>query len=224
VTEIGSGHGEGQRVHIDEWLQAIPPIAVYLIVTLVIGLESLGIPLPGEIVLVSASLLASRPHIAVQWEWVAATATAGAVIGDSIGYAIGRRYGKPLFSWLGAKFPKHFGPEHVAFAERVFARHGVWTVFLGRFIAVLRIFAGPLAGSLRMPYYKFLAANFTGGLTWATGTAFAVYALGLVAETWLSRFSWIGLVLAVVIGLTIAFTVKRKTNQRIERWARETAD
>jgi membrane protein DedA with SNARE-associated domain len=211
-------------VHIDEWLQAIPPISVYLIVTVVIGLESLGIPLPGEIVLVSASLLASRPDIDVQWQWVAAGATAGAVIGDSIGYGIGHRYGKPLFGWLGNKFPKHFGPDHVAFAERVFHRHGVWAVFFGRFIAVLRIFAGPLAGALRMPYYKFLAANFSGGLTWAAGTAFAVYALGIVAEKWLSRFSWIGLVLAVAIGLTIAITVKRKTNRRIARWAEKSVD
>src|SRR5204862_172864 len=84
---------------------------------------------------------------------------AAAMTGDSIGYLIGHRAGSPLFDWLGRKFPRHFGPGHVALAERVFTRHGVWAVFFGRFIALLRIFAGPLAGSLRMPYGRFLAAN-----------------------------------------------------------------
>ena len=145
-------------------LQSIPPEAVYLIVGLLIMVESLGIPVPGEIALVTAAVLATQHKMALSPAWIAAAASAGAIAGDSMGFIIGRRAGSPLFDWLGRKFPRHFGPGHMAVAERVFTRHGAWAVFFGRFIALLRIFAGPLAGSLRMPYGRFLAANASGGI------------------------------------------------------------
>ena len=206
---------------VEMFLHEIPPMLIYIAVGLVIGVESLGIPLPGEIMLVSASLLASRHELDISPVWIAVSASTGAIIGDTIGYFIGRRMGKPLFTKLGRRFPKHFSPAHVAFAERIFVRWGVYAVFFGRFIALLRIFAGPLAGALKMPYYKFLAANITGGIVWAGGTTFAVYFLGVAAETWLKRFSWIGLVAALVAGLTIGWLVKRKTNKLAERYAAE---
>ncbi|MBW0103779.1 DedA family protein [Pseudonocardia sp. KRD291] len=200
---------------VDDMLQVIPPVAVYLLTGVVIGLESLGIPLPGEIVLVSAALLSSRPEIDVDPLWVGVAATTGAVVGDSIGYAIGRRYGMPLFGWLGRRFPKHFGPGHVAVAERLFGRWGMGAVFFGRFVALLRIFAGPLAGALRMPYQKFLVANVAGGICWAGGTTAGVYYLGLVAETWLKRFSWVGLVVAVLAGLGVTLWMRRRTRSMV---------
>lgn len=206
---------------VDSLLEAIPPLLVYLIVGGVIGIESLGIPLPGEIVLVSAALLSSRHELDVSPLWIAVAGSAGAIIGDSIGYAIGHRYGRPLFDWLGKKLPRHFGPKNVAFAESVFTRWGVFAVFFGRFIALLRIFSGPLAGALKMHYPKFLAANALGGITWAAGTTFAIYYLGVVAETWLSRFSYIGLGVAVVAGLAIGFVIKRKTEKMADKYAEE---
>jgi membrane protein DedA with SNARE-associated domain len=198
---------------VDAFLITIPPLVVYVVVGLVVGIESLGVPLPGEIVLVSAALLSSRHELAVSPLWVAVAATTGAVVGDSIGYAIGRRFGMGLFARLGRRFPRHFGPAHVAGAERLFARWGVVAVFLGRFIALLRIFAGPLAGALRMHYPRFLVANVLGGLCWATGTTYAVYLLGIVAEQWLQRFSWIGLLAAVVVGLVIGYVVRKRTER-----------
>jgi membrane protein DedA with SNARE-associated domain len=198
---------------VDAFLITIPPLVVYLAVGLVVGVESLGVPLPGEIVLVSAALLSSRHELDVSPLWIAVAATTGAVVGDSIGYAIGNRYGMGLFARLGRRFPRHFGPAHVSGAERLFARWGVFAVFFGRFIALLRIFAGPLAGALRMQYRRFLAANILGGLFWATGTTFAVYLLGIVAERWLQRFSWIGLAVAVIAGLTIGHVVRRRTER-----------
>ncbi|HZZ45523.1 MAG TPA: DedA family protein [Pseudonocardia sp.] len=197
---------------IHDWLQAIPPLAIVLTVAVVIGLESLGIPLPGEIVLIGAAMLASQ-HV-VSPVAVAAGASAGAIIGDTIGYSIGKWGGKPLFERLGRRFPKHFGPDHLAAAEKAFARWGVWAVFFGRFIALLRIFAGPLAGVLKMPYRKFLLANAAGGICWAGGTTAAIYYLGIVAETWLHKFSWIGLVAAVVIGLGVTAFVKRRATRQ----------
>jgi membrane protein DedA with SNARE-associated domain len=202
-------------VNVDAMLQTIPPLAVYLVVGAIIGLESLGIPLPGEIALVSAALLASRHTLDINPVAVGAAATIGAIIGDTIGYSIGRRFGMSLFERLGNRFPKHFGPGHVALAKRLFTRWGVWAVFFGRFIALLRILAGPLAGALKMPYRHFLAANASGGLIWAGGTTAVVYYAGVVAERWLSRFSWIALVVAVVIGIGMTLLLRERTSRLI---------
>jgi membrane protein DedA with SNARE-associated domain len=202
-------------VNVDALLETIPPFAVYLIVGVIIGLESLGIPLPGEIALVSAALLASRHTLDINPVAVGAAATIGAIVGDTIGYSIGRRYGMSLFERLGRRFPKHFGPGHVALAKRLFTRWGVWAVFFGRFIALLRIFAGPLAGALKMPYARFLAANATGALCWAGGTTAVVYFLGLAAERWLSRFSWVALIVAVLIGIGATLLLRERTARLI---------
>src|SRR3954454_25023014 len=208
-------NGIVSAVDIDGFLQTIPPLAVYLIVGTVIGIESLGIPLPGEIALVSAALLSSRHTLDIDPVGVATAATIGAIVGDTIGYSIGRRFGMSLFERLGRRFPKHFGPGHVALAKRLFTRWGVWAVFFGRFIALLRIFAGPLAGALKMPYGRFLAANATGALCWAGGTTAVVYFLGLAAERWLSRFSWVALVLAAVIGIIATLLMRERTRRAI---------
>ncbi len=202
-------------MNVDEILRTIPPTTVYLIVAFVIALESLGIPLPGEIVLVSAALLATRHTLDISPVLVGLSATLGAIIGDTIGYSIGHRYGMSLFERLGTRFPKHFGPGHVALAKELFHRWGVWAVFFGRFIALLRIFAGPLAGALKMRYVRFLAANASGALCWAGGTTAVVYYLGMAAERWLSRFSWIALVVAVVVGIGMTLLLRERTADRI---------
>lgn len=199
-------------MHVQEWLETVPAVAVYALVGLVIGLESLGIPLPGEIILVSSALLASQ-NGEIDPVVLGVSATAGAIIGDSIGYAIGRKGGRPLLAWLGDKFPKHFSEGHIATAERSFEKWGMWAVFFGRFVALLRIFAGPLAGVLRMPYWKFLIANVLGGIVWAGGTTAVIYYVGIVAESWLKRFSWLGLVAAVLVGVTSMLVIKRKAKK-----------
>ncbi|MEV6078915.1 DedA family protein [Streptomyces sp. NPDC052069] len=199
-------------MHVQEWLETVPAISVYLLVGVVIGLESLGIPLPGEIILVSSALLASQ-HGEIDPVVLGACATAGAIIGDSIGYAIGRKGGRPLLARLGRKFPKHFGEAQIAMAERSFEKWGMWAVFFGRFVALLRIFAGPLAGVLRMPYWKFLTANVLGGIIWAGGTTAVIYSVGVVAEAWLKRFSWLGLVVAVLFGLASMLVLKNRAKK-----------
>lgn len=200
---------------VEALLQSIPPLAVYLVVGGVVGMESLGIPLPGEIVLVSAALMSSHHDLAVNPLGVGIAAVIGAVVGDSIGYAIGRRFGLPLFDRLGQRFPKHFGPGHVALAEKLFNRWGIRAVFFGRFIALLRIFAGPLAGALKMHYPRFLAANVSGAICWAGGTTALVYFAGMAAERWMERFSWIALVIAVVCGVTAAVLLRERTSRAI---------
>ncbi|MGI5236942.1 DedA family protein [Dactylosporangium sp. CA-139066] len=193
---------------IEEWMATLPAVWVYVLVGIVIGVESMGVPLPGEIALVTASLLSVTTSVS---PWlVAGAASAGAIIGDSVGYLIGRRGGRALLERFGRRFPKHFGPPHLAKAERAFHRWGVWAVFFGRFIALLRILAGPLAGALRVPYGKFLIANALGGITWAFGTVFAIYTIGQAAEKWLKDFSWVALAVAVVAGVVTTLYVRRK--------------
>lgn len=207
--------GKEAALHVQEWLQHIPPIVAYLTVAVVIGIESLGIPLPGEIILVSASLLAV--HGTVSPVAVGVSAVIGAVVGDSIGYAVGHRYGEVMFVRLGRRFPRHFGDEQIQRAERLFQRWGMWAVFFGRFIAFLRIFAGPLSGVLRMPYWKFLIANLLGGIAWAGGTTAAVYYLGIVAETWLKDFSYAGLAAVVVVIAAVVLVVRHRAKSRAAR-------
>ncbi|MFG1885673.1 DedA family protein [Micromonospora sp. NPDC049102] len=196
---------------VQHWLVSLPPIAVYLLVAGVIGVESMGVPLPGEIVLVSSALLAATG--VVEPEWVATAAATGAIVGDSIGYAVGRRGGRPLLARLGRRFPRHLGPAQLARAEQSFARHGVWAVFFGRFVALLRILAGPLAGALRVPYRRFLLANAAGGLVWAFGTTYLLFTVGRAAEHWLKDISWAGLVLAVLAGLASTWWLRRRAHR-----------
>jgi membrane protein DedA with SNARE-associated domain len=177
----------------------------------IIGLESMGIPLPGEITLVSASLLTVK-GIGSPWG-VATAAAAGAIIGDSVGYAIGQRGGRPLLARLGRRFPKHLGPEQMERAEHMFARWGVWAVFFGRFIALLRILAGPMAGALRVPYRKFLIANASGGIVWAFGTVWAIYWVGEAAEQYLKRFQWAALVVVLFAGVVTTWWFKHRAKK-----------
>jgi membrane protein DedA with SNARE-associated domain len=204
-------------------LTAIPSPAVYATVGVVIGLESLGIPLPGEIILVSAALLASHHATGINPLGVGAAAVVGAVVGDSIGYAIGRRFGMRLFDRLERRFPRHFGRAHVAFAEHIFARWGTAAVFFGRFIAILRILAGPLAGALKMVYPRFLAANVAGGVLWAGGTTALVYYLGIAAERWLSSISWVALVVALLCGIAAALFLRHRLAEAVARFETDSA-
>jgi membrane protein DedA with SNARE-associated domain len=194
--------------YVEEWLQSLPAILVYVIVALVIGIESMGIPVPGEIALVTASIMAID-HVTNPW-FVGIAASIGAIGGDSIGYIFGRRGGRGLLERLGRRFPKHFGPVHLDRAERLFQKYGVWAVFFGRFVALLRILAGPLSGALHVPYRKFLVANASGGIVWAFGTTFVIYFVGRVAEKWLKDFSYIALIVAVVGGIASTLFLRRR--------------
>jgi membrane protein DedA with SNARE-associated domain len=194
---------------IENWLSGLPPAYLYLLVVLIIGVESLGVPLPGEIVLVTAALVASQGYANIIWVVVAGCV--GAIGGDSIGYAIGHRGGKPFLDRLGRRFPRHFGPPHIAKAEQTFQRWGSWAIFFGRFIALLRVLAGPLSGALKVPYHKFFLANAAGGICWAGGTALIIYYIGKAAEQWLSRFSYIALALAVVAGIVTTLVIRKRT-------------
>lgn len=202
-------------------LDSVPPALVYFLAGAVIMVESVGIPLPGEVMLVSAALLGSGPHPHVSIHGVALAAMAGAIIGDSIGYTVGRRYGMRLFQSLGKRFPHHVNAQVIGYAEHVFSRQGMWAVFFGRFVALLRIFAGPLAGALKMSYPHFLIANALGAACWAGGLSYGIYFLGQIAEKWMKNFSYVGLIVAIAAGVLFSTVLKRRMNEAVELYAAE---
>jgi undecaprenyl-diphosphatase len=146
----------------------------YLAVLVLIGLESLGIPLPGETALLTASAYAAAGHLSIVG--VIAAAAVGAVLGDAGAYWIGRTGGLALIHRYG-RFLR-VDDAKVERAQRYFARHGGKTVFFGRFISLLRMLAALLAGVTRMPYGRFSVYNITGGISWALLFGGLGYAFG----------------------------------------------
>jgi membrane protein DedA with SNARE-associated domain len=188
-------------------------VLAYLVVGLVIGIESMGVPLPGETTLIAAALLASQGDLNVAI--VIAAAATGAIIGDSVGYFIGRKAGRGLFDRLGRRF-KHFSGDRIVRAEKYFHKYGVWTVFFGRFVALLRIFAGPMAGTLRMPYPQFLAANAAGGIAWSTTIGIVAFNIGDNADRIFGQLSvWALVVIAVAaVGAYAVVKLRRRRHER----------
>ncbi|MCP9774967.1 DedA family protein [Cyanobium sp. HWJ4-Hawea] len=127
-------------------------------------LESAGVPLPGETVTLLGGYAAGSGHL--NGVGVIAAASSGAILGDSIGYWLGRRAGWPLLLKVARLLRK--SPEQMEVLRQRFLRHAGKSVFFGRFVALLRVFAGPMAGAVGMPYGRFLICNVAGGLLWAT--------------------------------------------------------
>jgi len=136
----------------------------YWVVFFGVMLENGGVPLPGETVLLFAGFLAYQGDIRLVW--AIAIAIAGATLGDSLGYTLGRYAGNAFFDHYVKRFK--FLARQFENSKKLFLEHGHWAVFTGRFITGLRVFAGPLAGLFRMPYPRFLVFNFTGAVLWAT--------------------------------------------------------
>jgi membrane protein DedA with SNARE-associated domain len=163
----------------------------YLAIAVIIGLESMGLPLPGESALVLAALYASRHDHNIAG--VVAAAATGAVLGDNIGYWIGREFGYRLLLRYGGYIG--LSASKIKLGQYLFLRHGGKVVFFGRFVAVLRILAAFLAGVNRMDWGRFLLANAAGGIVWASVVGFGAYAFG---KTVLRVTGPAGIVLVIV--------------------------
>ena len=146
----------------------------YFGVLLLVGLESLGLPLPGETALLTASAYAAAGHLSIVG--VIASAAAGAVLGDAGAYWIGRTGGLALVRRYGRLF--RIDDARLERARRFFQRHGGKTVFLGRFVSLLRMLAALMAGVTRMPYGRFAAFNVAGGICWSLLFGGLGYAFG----------------------------------------------
>ena len=175
----------------------------YVVVFLFVAIESLGIPLPGETILVTAGALAAQGHLSIRS--VIATAAAGAIVGDAAGYWIGRLGGIALIRRYGRVI--HFDDAKLSRVRGFFGRHGSKAVFLGRFIALLRTWAALLAGTAEMPYRVFTLYNVMGGVTWAAlfGTLGYVFGRSLpLLEQYIGQAS-LAAVLLVALVVALAF-------------------
>lgn len=157
-----------------ETIQAIASEYGYWAVFLGIMLENTGIPVPGETIIIVGGFLAGSGEL--NYWLVLGSAIAGAVIGDNLGYWIGYYGGWPLLTRLGRLF--RLREEQLINVRDQFSQNAAKAVFLGRFVALLRIFAGPLAGIARMPYLKFLACNLAGATVWASIVVSLAYFIG----------------------------------------------
>lgn len=147
----------------------------YWAVLLFVAVESTGIPFPGETMLLVAAIYAGTSHrLAIQMVIVAAAG--GAILGDNLGYWVGREGGYRLLRRYCRYI--HLDERRIKLGQYLFRKHGAKVVFFGRFIAVLRAWAAFLAGTNRMPWTPFLLYNALGGITWATLYGLAGYFLG----------------------------------------------
>jgi len=176
----------------------------YVVLFFLVGLESLGLPLPGETALVTAAAFAALGHLSIYG--VVATAVAAAVIGDNGGYWIGRTGGIALVRRYGRFL--HLNEAHLERARHFFARHGPPTVFIGRFVALLRTWTAVLAGAARMPYGRFMLYNALGAVCWATAFGALGYVFGrnlprlehYIGQASLAGALLVALVVALVLG------------------------
>jgi membrane protein DedA with SNARE-associated domain len=163
----------------------------------VVALESFGVPLPGETALIVAAVAAERGHFNIVA--VIAVAAAAAIIGDNGGYWLGRTGGRRLLE--RAPILRRYTAKLLPPAEKFFARHGAKTVFIGRFVSLLRVTAAWLAGISHMPWWRFLAWNAAGGVVWATVVGAVSYFFGRAAADAIAHYGAIGGV--VVVGLVL---------------------
>ena len=194
----------------------------YPAVALFVMIESSGIPFPGETMLLFASFYAAVDQ-KLQIPWVIVCAALGAIIGDNIGYTVGRTGGYRLVRRFGRYL--FLKEKHLEHAEHFFQKHGNKTVFFGRFVAVLRAWAAFLAGVNNMPWPAFLIYNAAGGIIWATIYGCLGFFAGRVfhdnfgtVEYIARTISWVGAVLiaAAVIAIYIVFRLRRKRKREIE--------
>jgi undecaprenyl-diphosphatase len=182
-------------------------VSTYGLSALFLGvvLESAGIPVPGETALIVASVLATRGIFAVTS--VIAVAAVAAVVGDNIGYWIGLRGGGRLLEeWRPlARYADRVLPP----AERFFGSHGGKSVFLARFIPVLRVTGAFTAGVARMDWWLFFLWNMAGGVAWAATVALVAYHLGAAAVATMGRFGLVGTAIVIAGAATVLVIVHR---------------
>ena len=199
---------------IDAWIESYG----YLVVFLLVLVESIGVPVPGETALIAAALYAGSTHKLDIWGIVAAAA-AGAIIGDNIGYAIGRYGGAKLLLRYGHKVNLHEG--RIKIGIWLFRRHGGKVVFWGRFVSILRTWAAFLAGTNHMEWRRFLLFNAAGGIVWATLYGVVYYVFGATLKK-LSTTIDVGVGVGSAV-LLVAFVVwtRRKEAELQKRAERE---
>ena len=184
----------------------------YGILFVLVAVESLGIPLPGETALVTAAAFAANGRLDVVW--VFGVGVAAAIIGDNTGYWLGRTGGLQLVERYG----HHVGlnASKLATVRGFYERHGSKTVLIGRFIAILRSWAAVLAGVMRMSYPRFIAFNAAGCVLWATAFTAVGYVFGKNLPLVEKYIREIGIAAAILVVVAIViFVMRKRSRQRI---------
>ena len=178
------------------------------LVFLVIAAESAGVPLPGETALVGAGVLASQGHFSITWLIV--VASAAAIIGDNVGYWLGRELGRGFLQRYA--IVRGFSDRVLPPAERFFQRHGGKAIFAARWFSGFRVAGAWIAGFAHMPWWRFFLWNATGGITWAATVGLVSYYAGHAAADAISRYGLVGAgaVLVVVVLVLGGLHVWRK--------------
>ena len=169
-----------------------------ILLFLVVAGESAGIPLPGETALIAASILATPQHHHYNIAAVIAVAAAAAIVGDNVGYWIGRTGGRRLVERWGPV--RRYADRVLPPGERFFRRHGGKTVFMARFIAVLRVTAAWLAGISHMTWWRFFVWNAAGGIAWAVLVGLFAYFFGRAAADAIAHYGLLGAIVVIVAG------------------------
>ena len=181
-----------------------------LLLFVLLALESFGLPVPGETALIACAVLASQGSLSITW--VIAVAAAAAIIGDNLGYWAARKGGRPLLE--RHRLTRRYADRYLPRGERFFAKHGGKTVFLGRFVAVLRVTAAWVAGLSHMHWWRFLAWNAAGGIVWALLVGLVAYRLGDAAAAALNRYGLVaagGMVVVTAAGYLVVRWIERRT-------------
>jgi membrane protein DedA with SNARE-associated domain len=174
-------------------------VSGYPLLAVLVMAESGGVPLPGETALIVGGVLASQGKLHI--ELVIAVAAGAAIVGDNIGYLIGRRGGRWLLQRPGPFHNQRL--QVLAMGEPFFARHGPKAVFLGRFVLGLRTWASWLAGATHMRWRTFFLWNALGGICWATGVGLIAYFLGRSAGNLFTTFGIYGLVALLIAAISV---------------------
>jgi membrane protein DedA with SNARE-associated domain/membrane-associated phospholipid phosphatase len=190
----------------------------YLVILFGVMLESTGVPLPGETILIASGVLVQRGHLDLGY--VIMFGILGAVVGDQIGYWVGRGGGRPfVLRWGRYVF---ITPQRLGRAEAFFERHGGKAVFLARFFSGLRVVGALVAGISRMRWGTFILYNALGGAVWATAVVLVGYFLGSsigLVERWLGRATLVlASVLAVAVAFYLAYRWASHNRERLVGW------
>ena len=181
-----------------------------LLLFALLTLESFGLPVPGETALIACSVLASQGSLSIAA--VLVVGCLAAIVGDNAGYWVAREGGRPLLE--RHRLTRTYAEKYIPRGERFFAKHGGKAVFIGRWVAVLRVTSAWIAGMSHMNWWRFLGWNAAGGIAWACTIGLISYYLGDAAASALGKY---GLLAAggVILLSAIGFFVARKLEKRV---------
>jgi|YelNatPaOPRAMG01_1025707.scaffolds.fasta_scaffold06880_14 membrane protein DedA with SNARE-associated domain len=186
----------------------------YLIISIGVMIENAGIPVPGETIMIAAGILSAAgrldPYLVIT------SGTVGAIIGDNIGYWIGRKGGRKLFDRLAKNFPYVNKAMHST--EEFFKHYGGVTILVARFITGVRIFAGPFAGISLMQFKKFFIFNAIGAIVWASALVLIIRNIGKAYIKYINDYKDADYVIYILLFLLLTFVVY-KIIKKLKQWS-----